>query len=183
VELIVGIVASVIATILTLTAAWIYRRYRDKSLYCRAQGCYNGFVPKEDGAFHEEGRPDSEAEIRYTGGNHLTVRLTHDLDAPAKKTWEGLVTMHDRHHGIIAWYYPNDPQGRFGFKQCIVDEAAKKVLLIEQDPRLFARPDGREVPEYDREILVRLGTSRPAVAGSGKKTGNKLITHPTCHWN
>ena len=129
-----AIVSSITATVLTLLCLSLCNRIRNRMKFSKAKGKYRG-----DGT-------DSDALIKYKGGNRLSITVTHD---EGKRTWEGLITMDNEHYGTLGWKY-TDNSNEFGFKKCIVSKEDKKVFLISVD---LPEPGG-EV-KYGTEVLTK----------------------------
>jgi hypothetical protein len=144
-----GLITSFLASAITAALIFAYKKRKDKEMFSKAAGCFDGFSPLEENPRKLADKPASQAEIIYEGGNRLRIRVDHDN---GEKTWTGLITMDNEHHGSIAWEYLNLPNGEleFGFKSCIVSGNGDKVLLIPPAPPR----DNGEI-EYGREILIR----------------------------
>jgi hypothetical protein len=148
-----GLISSFIASAITAFFIFAYTKRKHKKMFSKADGYFDGFSPLKENPRKLADKPASQAEISYERENRLRIKVIHDN---GEKTWMGLITMENEHHGTIAWEYLNLPNGEveFGFKSCIVSGNGDKVLLIPPAP---SRDKG-EI-EYGREILIRKATN------------------------
>lgn len=135
-DLFLGVLSSIIATVVTLFCLWLLERYRNRIRFSKAEGEYRGAKTNSDGSI-------SKASIKYEGGNRLTIKLTHDLE-PNERTWKGLITMDNENYGTLGFQY-TDKQREFGFKRCIITDDGEEMCLIPEDPKAG----------YGKEILIR----------------------------
>ena len=149
-----GLISSILASAITTAIVFAYNKHKDREMFSKAAGYFDGFSPLKENPRKLADKPASQAEIFYDKKNRLRIKVTHDN---GEKTWVGLITMDNEHNGSIAWEYLNLPNGEleFGFKSCIISGNGDKVLLIPPAP-----PRDKGEIEYGREILIRKVTNQ-----------------------
>lgn len=145
-----GVLASVIASILVLLFQHSKRKKDLRQRFGRAEGEYEGHEYDKN-KLQPRAEIVSKASIRYEYNNVLSLKL-EQLNSKNKKgenlVWVGEIIMELEQFGHLVWYYTNldDYQHWFGFKRCIVREEKDKtyVYLI-----------GENEEGFGKEILVR----------------------------
>ena len=144
--LLASILVGVPTSLITSLIAWCMRGYcemrRQRKMYGRLPGEYEGYRFSVANGRELEPRPSSTAKVCYEHGNILSIQLTHDA-----RTWHGTLTMESESTGGVVWRYTDLGEGKreFGFKRCIVGEG--EIYLV-----------GDAIDGYGREVLKRLPT-------------------------
>jgi hypothetical protein len=155
--LLLGAVASLLATIISTLMVKLHEEQSLKKKYGKAEGYYRGKrferYEEDEGEYKKgefrwvlEKEFVSEAKIEYKRNNIPSITL-QELKGNRLK-WTGHITMELETHGSLVWEYVDLPsaQYRFGFKRLIISQKTDQfyVYLI-----------GEESEGYGKEVLIR----------------------------
>ena len=154
--LLIGTIASLIASGIAFTISVLKNKRKLRKKYGKAEGSYLGYGYSNDkkGIMLED-TPHSEAKITYLQDNHLRIELT-ETPNEGKYLWSGNIIMELENYGSITWNYEiyegikqGNKRHKFGFKRLIIKEDDKYVYIYLTEENLV---DGEKFP---KEVLVR----------------------------
>lgn len=127
-----SVFASLLATVIGITAAWAYRTVLLRRKYLPMSGHYSEYSFNKPDGNKPDGEASGFAEIKYIGGNKLSIRVE---EMASDRSWEGLIEMQNQGYGSITWHYVELPDSRheFGHRDCIVPESGVVYLVGEEN--------------------------------------------------
>lgn len=137
--LLLGVIASLIATGMVITYERWQRKSELKAKYGKTEGEYLCFKTGDpDKEWDTEKDYTSKAFIKYKHDNILSIELSEITDSETPKfKWTGIITMDLENYGTIAWnyeIYEGKPYGgsrhEFGFKKIIITDIPEQGIYI-----------------------------------------------------
>ena len=127
--LFIGILSSVLATIIVLTIQYLHRKSVFKKKFLILEGEYEGYGYSDSYPTKlNTNESQSNASIKYIERNKLKIYVKHD-----ERKWTGDLIMESENFGTIVWKYDSEKadEHNFGFKRCYVwkDNDANKLFL------------------------------------------------------
>lgn len=130
--LLLGVIASLISSIIVIRFEKNRRRKKDKTKYNYLEGNYDGFGFKKDDLTLIDPEQQSTAKVNYLKDNKLEITVTHNSGDNEQRTWSGIIIMELETYGSIVWRYHPEQENEFNFglKRCIVKREKGKVFLL-----------------------------------------------------
>jgi hypothetical protein len=118
INLLVGIIGSIVASIIFTITNDKLRSRKEKIRYGKIEGLFKG-----------EG--NTSADVHYMGKNQLEISVTEGNG----DIWLGFISLYNQKNGTIDWNYlqPDEKVARFGLKKIIITNADNFKLIGEKE--------------------------------------------------